>query len=410
MALAHSPKIATNGLLLCIDQGNIDKSWKGAPATNLFTETNLNNWTKTATTATSSFVTPFGDPVYEITDTNASSYLNVSRSITVANDSSSYTMSCFIKKTYGATSARLGFNTSFNGGTAVNYNQRFNSDTGVATLGTVIDYGDWWYWYFTVTNNSTGNTTFNCSFYPATAPYNTSDNVTGVGAAFIGGLMFVAGSVAARFANGTRSNTQTVLDLTRRNTITATSLTYASNNSFSFNGTSDYLTAPTFDMTTLSAQEITLEAWVNHTNLTGSQAYINNWYNFTAGDQRGVILRTFNDQVYPSFWWCWGANYNAVYASSFTMSPETWYHVVGTYTKNVAARIYVNGVLYNSTTDTSVNNDIVYDTTNKFNVGRSPINGSWMNGQIAQTNIYNRALTEAEIVQNFNAHRGRYGI
>ncbi len=207
-----------------------------------------------------------------------------------------------------------------------------------------------------------------------------------------------------------RSNTQAVLDLTGRNTITANSLTYASNGSFSFNGSSDQLTMPTFDTAALSTQQITLEAWVNHTNLTGSQAYINNWFNFSSGDQRGVILRTFNGQVFPSFWWCWGADYNAVYASSFTMSPGTWYHVVGTYSKNVAANIYVNGVLYNSTTNTTVNNDIVYDTTNKFNIGQSNINGSWMNGQIADSKIYNRALTALEVKQNFEALRGKYGI
>ena len=92
------------------------------------------------------------------------------------------------------------------------------------------------------------------------------------------------------------------------------------------------------------------------------------------------------------------------------MSPGAWYHVVGTYAKNVAARIYVNGVLNNSTTNTTVNNDIVYDTTNRFKIGQSNINGSWMNGQIDQTKVYNRALTATEVAQNFEATRGRYGI
>jgi hypothetical protein len=226
----------------------------------------------------------------------------------------------------------------------------------------------------------------------------------------IANIQYELGSTPSNFTTGTRSNTQALLDLTKRNTITATSLTYASNGSFSFNGSSDQLTLSTFDMNILSTQQITLEAWVRHTNLTGSQAYINNWFNFTGGDQRGVILRTFNGQAFPSFWWCWGTDYNAVYADSFTMSPGVWYHVVGTYTKNVAARIYVNGVLYNSTTNTSVNNDIVYDTTNRFKIGQSNINGSWMNGLIDQAKVYNRALTASEVQQNFNAQRTRFGL
>lgn len=409
MSLVHGATIARDGLVFYYDQSNIQKSWEGAPATNLFTETNLNNWSKSATTSTSQLITPFGDTAYAITDSNTGAYSNISRNITVPNDSASYTVSLMVRKTTGGTSARLGFNIGFNGGTLVATNPRFNSDTGVGT-GNSIDFGDWWYWYFTITNNSSGNTNLYCDFFPATGVHNGTDNPIGVGTAVIGSMMLVTGSIAARFVNGTRSNTQAILDLTGKNTITASSLTYASNNTFSFNGSSNQLTMPTFDMTALSTQQITLEAWVKHTNLTGSQAYINNWFNFTTGDQRGVTLRTFNSQTFPSFWWCWGADYNAVYASSFTMSPGTWYHVVGTYSKNVAARIYVNGVLNNSVTNTTVNNDIVYDTTNRFNVGQSNINGSWMNGLIDGTKVYNRALSAEEVQQNFNAVRGRYGI
>jgi len=34
----------------------------------------------------------------------------------------------------------------------------------------------------------------------------------------------------------------------------------------------------------------------------------------------------------------------------------------------------------------------------------------WLNGRMGSTQIYNRALSQAEITQNFNALRGRYGI
>ena len=34
----------------------------------------------------------------------------------------------------------------------------------------------------------------------------------------------------------------------------------------------------------------------------------------------------------------------------------------------------------------------------------------WYQGNIAQTQIYNRALTAAEVLQNYNATRGRFGI
>ena len=39
MALAHSPQVVTNGLVYYHDMGNTQKSWKGAPTTNLVVTT-----------------------------------------------------------------------------------------------------------------------------------------------------------------------------------------------------------------------------------------------------------------------------------------------------------------------------------------------------------------------------------
>ena len=195
--------------------------------------------------------------------------------------------------------------------------------------------------------------------------------------------------------------------------LNGTSYVTTNGGALSFDGVDDYVLQSTFGMTSLNPQQITLEAWVKHNNFTGSQAYVNNWHNFSV-DQRGVLLRTFNGSAYPSFWWCWGTingsnSYNAVYASSSTMLANTWYHIVGTYEKNVSAKIYINGTLANSTTG-GVDKDIVYDTVNKFTVGQSNINGSNMNGLISQARVYNRTLTADEIAQNFEAARGRYGV
>ena len=40
--------------------------------------------------------------------------------------------------------------------------------------------------------------------------------------------------------------------------------------------------------------------------------------------------------------------------------------------------------------------------------GQSP--DLFLNGNIAQTQIYNRALSASEILQNFNATRARFGV
>jgi hypothetical protein len=66
--------------------------------------------------------------------------------------------------------------------------------------------------------------------------------------------------------------------------------------------------------------------------------------------------------------------------------------------------IYINGVLGESIASN------VNVSTNIVNLGRYQGNGRPLNGNIAQTLIYNRVLTAQEIQQNFNATRGRFGI
>jgi len=403
MSLGHGASIVTTGLVFYYDMDNIQKSWKGAPATNLFTETNLNNWTKNAITSTSSYKTPFGDPSYDITDNSTTQYLSISRNITVPNDSSSYTISCMIRKTYGGTSARLGFNTGFNtGGTTVALNTRFNSDTGVANSGTVIDYGDWWYWYFTLTNNGTGNTNLYCQFYPATGVHNGSDNVVGVGTATIGSLMLVNGSTAIRFADGTRSNTQALLDLTGKNTITATSLAYASNNTFSFNGTNSGIVgsanASTLGITTDLTVSIFTKRQSSPTNVlqgqagfgTGGSVSIKNSIAFFADINSATPTRYI---------------VNITPGSTIAPYEDAWVNLCFTIS-GTSIKTYFNGVQNSSATmDTTVRpfGSEVFGLANGFGYFR-------MQGDLPVASVYNRALTANEVAQNFNALRGRYGI
>jgi hypothetical protein len=413
---SHSgPEIVNNGLVFTYDMGNPLKSWKGAPATNLITETNLNNWTKSATTSTSNFQTPYKLQAYSITDSNAADYSSISRNITVANNSSSYTVSLFVKKTTGATSARLGFNIGFNtGGTTVSVNARFNSDTGVATTGTVVSQGDWWYWYFTISNNGTGNTNLFCNFYPATGPYNSSDNVIGVGTAIIGELMIVAGSVQARFVSGTRSNTQAILDWTGKNTITANSLTYNVDGTASFGSSDNNLQVPHSTNFNFNGT-FTVSAWIKINsfntssiyNIVSKKASFNNtqkgWscqYDYrTTGvlqfrNNDGTVL---NDSTPTS----------TIDNTSLLNQTTAWVNSVWVIS-GVNIFFYINGNQRQNSTATFTNTD----TTNSIYIGKTVGSiadpAALMN--LDNLNIYNRALTAAEVQQNFNALRGRYGL
>jgi hypothetical protein len=82
-----------------------------------------------------------------------------------------------------------------------------------------------------------------------------------------------------------------------------------------------------------------------------------------------------------------------------------WVMVSMTFTATTAL-FYLNGV---QVAILSYTRGAVSPGTN-YLIGKSAANARYFNGGIATAMIYNRALTADEILSNFNALRGRYGI
>jgi hypothetical protein len=116
-----------------------------------------------------------------------------------------------------------------------------------------------------------------------------------------------------------------------------------------------------------------------HYKSTPNAIYITTWYN----DATNVVL---------------GA----------TLSLNTWYH--GIYIANVeeaTRKLYINGALVDSNTLTKQLRQ--YTSTTPYFIGGGDAN--WpCNSIISNMKAYNRALTAAEVLQNFNANRKTYGI
>jgi len=94
-------------------------------------------------------------------------------------------------------------------------------------------------------------------------------------------------------------------------------------------------------------------------------------------------------------------------AVGFTESTSTffnnWHHVVSTY-DGTTLSIYRDAVFQNSATSTGN----LTNASTALQVGQRT--GNYSKGDIAITRIYGRALSAAEIQQNFNATRNRFGI
>jgi hypothetical protein len=172
--------------------------------------------------------------------------------------------------------------------------------------------------------------------------------------------------------------------------------TYTSNymGGIVLDGVNDYVVMSTASSVPIEGPG-TLDVW-------GSYGAVSSTYNLialslaTAGIQVGILSG--NGIV-----WKYGGNTLLTYTKPTINTIANW-----TLTFNGANLImYINGILNNSTT-TAANqtgsSPIIRLGT--YNSGASqPLNGT-----IYASRIYNRVLTASEVLQNYNALKGRYGL
>jgi hypothetical protein len=162
------------------------------------------------------------------------------------------------------------------------------------------------------------------------------------------------------------------------------------NGFFTFDGSNDYINFG--NSSTLQQTSGTISAWAK-TSAPG-------------GSYRGIIAK---QGAYGLFYvtgqlWIydWGADFGR--STGIDIADNTWKNVVLTYQSGVSngTRIYINGVSVLTTTITVLN-----QTGNLFG-GAEANAGQYAACQISLFNMYNRALSATEVLQNYNATKGRY--
>jgi hypothetical protein len=186
----------------------------------------------------------------------------------------------------------------------------------------------------------------------------------------------------------TRTSTQGLLDLTGNSTINLSNVSYNSTGGILFDGTDDYIDI-TKNLGTLSQYTIEHVSYKGSENKMPINARTNTSF-YQYGD---------NSWAY-THGGVWGEYY---YPKSFTING--WGHWVITYTGS-HVKIYRNGVFegQQATTGTA-------DWTNGMRIGQhGPYGGYNWNGQIAVVKMYNRALSAAEVSQNYRHYKTRFNL
>ena len=181
-------------------------------------------------------------------------------------------------------------------------------------------------------------------------------------------------------------------------TATLISATFSSTNggAFVFNGTSSYASLPTENRFDLSTGSATISAWFK----TASSGL-----NCIASKRNGTGFQFYvlNAKLYAD-----GAGTAGASSSQSVNTGNNFYGAVVYDRANSLMRLYVNGAQDGSVALASTT---LTDTAD-VNVGRKTLSGAgdYFNGTIYQVQIYNKALSSTEILQNYNALKGRYGL
>ncbi|MFK5924009.1 MAG: PQQ-binding-like beta-propeller repeat protein [Verrucomicrobiota bacterium] len=149
----------------------------------------------------------------------------------------------------------------------------------------------------------------------------------------------------------------------------------------------------------LPQKQITAEAWVRVDKPTKWGGIIGAIQD-NGSYEKGWILG-YNDSKFSFTINGKGGDDRLTYLQSTSnFKNETWYHVVGTY-DGKTQRIYVNGVLENSSTEQS--GDINYPPQAFFEIGAYHDKDELhrMKGQVHEVRLYSRALDQNELLTNY---------
>ena len=390
MGCFAGPEIPSDGLVLALDGANF-KSFKGEATTNeLLDITWVGDGGGTGTLVTDNNLRYNGYPTYYYTPgSSINSYLN-GADVDAARTSTVWTFSCYVKREDSAPITYLGVY------------MYYPSSDGYDS-GSIQDVGNGWY---RISRTRTGTSSyislcgftgfigfyFGIKYYLSgaqlekksyTTTYVSTNTTRGTTVATGGGWADLMGNGNnGELVNGVRESS-------------------ANGGSLVFDGTDDYISLTRNDFNT-SLPNFTISALFYKT-------------------ADGIILGNhYHGSTWESIWFSTteftvnAANNNTTNRQtlSYTTSSNSWMNLVAVNNSSQNyMKVFLNGAELATKTATVVpwNSSIIPTIGAQLYAGTNAPTGP-ISANIAQVSIYNRALSAAEIQQNFNATRSRYGL
>lgn len=401
MAFQNNPNVVSNGLVFSLDAGNV-RSFQGIARTNFAKGVNFSVGENNSATYKSSTGTEVVDIprlgkrtvkyIDHWNDYNGGSgqccpnlfYYHTSG--IYLSPSTTYTYSLVYKTTTGYTNANFMYRYEYDS------NGTYLREGGVHSEANRIHLGNGWYyaWGQFTTQPTTAYMVGYLFYYQ----YATWDRI------YIDRVSIVQGTTIPEPEHITvydSANSGNIISLVGSNTGTLTNgPTYDSSNggSIVLDGTNDYITVPSSNTFDFGIRDFTLEMWIY------PQSFSTYLHMIALPDQGTFALKT---NISTGEIYFYSPSFTTYPTTGWTLTLNTWNHVVFARQASVSYP-YLNGVGYATKSG----------FTNNFSAQILNIHNGWPNEfaqcKIASTNIYNRALSAAEVQQNFNATRKRFGV
>ena len=400
MAVRHGyGKIAgADALVFAYDTGDTRNSYRGEPTENLLSNVDdwssgwtgnlFSNWINATVTANAG-VAPDGTMTASKLTGGYSRWQRIN-----CSTSTTYTFSFWIKNIDLPIAPRIHIAFGLNG-SLVNYN-----NTTTIDLNTI---GEW-------TKVSKTHTSPSSGINQMEVGVEWSSNYPNSNSVLVWHAMCEQKAHATPFVNGTRSATQGLLDLTGNETIDLSRTSFDSNADLDFDGTDDEIQIISSNWAQ-PGEDITVEAMVYREGYSESSGQYSSIIN-ASNDATGIY--SFSFYVSPTSnrlaGWLHSGTHSNSFDSGYVIQFNTWYHVAFTLENGDphTVKTFVNGVEQSSST---MGSGVRFANITKTTIGAYVDRNQYeWNGKIPIVKIYNRALTPAEVKNNFNNYKGRFNL
>ena len=400
MGIHRGPNIIKDNLVFGYDTGygiannnTSTRFYPGRPTTNMASP-DLKDWgteSGAQRIATGNYYK--GQPTYNCRSAVGSHWLAIYNVVTgvrtAAGSGGTVTMSIWVKNNNPSTiitSAYMGHD--------------FSSNRSISPS------ADWQRIQWTV-NQSSMNSDY-CEFRPNTGNSNTYLEFTMP-------QVEVNVGTATPWTSTSRSNTQSLIDLKRTTDIDVSNVSFDSTGQPTFDGTDDRINMGDTSLTDFGTGNFTIEAVL----------YIPSDITTSTGHYKGVVVKKgasganagmsiYYNTGHQKFLWSTANGSSSVErftTNTFGSLLGTYIHVVMIRDSSVTnnGHFYINGVQEAITSGGSLMN---VDNNYNLLVGASSTLYSpyFLEGNVPLAKIYNKALTAAEVQQNFNAYKNRFNI